>query len=121
MPISQYRFYYSIEKFAAKLTNLILTQSREDLATAEKTDLCPPQKLLYQRLQQTGWTHQSVAIAYIGLTSAIALNISFGSKYRVITSIAVTAIALIAGEVIIHQQKLGANDGSTTTPKITPQ
>ncbi len=75
---------------------------------------------LYQRLQQTGWTHQSVAIAYISLTTAIALSISFGGKYGVIASIAATAIALIVGEFIIHQQKLGANDGSTTTPKITP-
>ncbi len=47
MPVNQYRFYYSVEKFAASLTNLILTQSREDLATAEKTGLCPPQKLRY--------------------------------------------------------------------------
>ncbi len=47
MPVNRYRFYYSVEKFAAKLTNLILVQSREDLATAEKTGLCSSQKLRY--------------------------------------------------------------------------
>jgi glycosyltransferase involved in cell wall biosynthesis len=47
MPTKQYRFYYMVEKLAGLLTNLILTQSREDLATAEKTGLCSPQKLRY--------------------------------------------------------------------------
>ncbi len=72
---------------------------------------------MYQHLQQAGWTHQQVAMVYIGLTSAIALNVIFGGKYGIIASIIVTIIALIAGEVFIrHRQKLGANDGSTTTP-----
>ena len=76
---------------------------------------------LYQRLQQAGWTHQQVAMVYIMLTSAIALSVIFGGKYGVIASIIVTIIALIAGEVFTrHRQKLGANDGSTTTPVITP-
>jgi Fuc2NAc and GlcNAc transferase len=76
---------------------------------------------LYQRLQQAGWTHQRVAMVYIGFTSAIALSVGFGGKYGVIGSIGATAIALIAGEVfIIRQQKLDANDGSTTTPATTP-
>jgi glycosyltransferase involved in cell wall biosynthesis len=47
MPAKQYKFYYGVEKLAGKLTNLILTQSREDLATAEKTGLCSVQKLRY--------------------------------------------------------------------------
>lgn len=47
MPAGQYRFYHSVERIAGWLTDLILTQSREDLATAEKTGLCPPQKLRY--------------------------------------------------------------------------
>ena len=76
---------------------------------------------LYQRLQQAGWTHQQVAMVYIRLTSAIALSVIFGGRYGVIASIIVTIIALIAGEVFTrHRQKLGANDGSTTTPVITP-
>ncbi len=76
---------------------------------------------LYQRLQQVGWTHQQVAIVYIGLTSAIALSVGFGGKYGIISSIGASAIALIAGEIFTtHQQKLDANDGSTTTPATTP-
>ncbi len=75
---------------------------------------------LYQRLQQAGWSHQQVAIAYIGLTSAIALSVGFGGKYGVIGSIGVSIVALIAGEFIIRQQKLDASDDSTTTPAITP-
>ena len=47
MPRKQYRFYYRVEKLSGLLTNLILTQSREDLVTAEKTGLCSPQKLYY--------------------------------------------------------------------------
>ncbi len=47
MPRKQYRFYYGVEKLSGLLTNLILTQSREDLATAKKTGLCSPQKLRY--------------------------------------------------------------------------
>ena len=75
---------------------------------------------LYQRLQQVGWSHQQVAIVYIGLTSAIALSVIFGDKYGVIVSITATMIALITGEVFIkHRQKLGANDDNTKTPAIT--
>ena len=75
---------------------------------------------LYQRLQQVGWSHQQVAIVYIGLTSAIALSVSFGGKYGVIVSITATVVALIAGEgFITHQQKLDASDDNTKTPVIT--
>ncbi len=61
-----------------------------------------------------------MATSYIGLTSAIALSVGFGGNYGVIASIGASAIALIAGEFIIHQQKPDANDGSTTTPVRTP-
>lgn len=47
MPAKQYFFYHSVEKAAALLTDLILTQSREDLITAEKTKLCDVKKLRY--------------------------------------------------------------------------
>ena len=47
MSANQYRFYHSVERVSAWLTDLILTQSREDLITAEKTGLCAPQKLRY--------------------------------------------------------------------------
>jgi len=41
----QYRFYFTVEKFTALLTDLILTQSYEDFTTAQKSGLCPPQKV----------------------------------------------------------------------------
>ena len=47
MPIKQYRFYHNVELASAWLTNLILTQSQEDLITAKRTGLCSEEKLGY--------------------------------------------------------------------------
>ncbi len=47
MPRRTYRLYHSIERAAGWLTDLILTQSREDFETAAKTRLCPRAKLRY--------------------------------------------------------------------------
>ncbi|MDZ8023476.1 MAG: glycosyltransferase family 4 protein [Nostoc sp. DedQUE11] len=44
---SEHRFYFTVEKLAALITNLILTQNYEDIATAKKLNLCPPIKLRY--------------------------------------------------------------------------
>lgn len=44
---SEYRFYFTVEKMAATLTNLILTQNYEDIATAQKYHLCSPEKVRY--------------------------------------------------------------------------
>lgn len=44
---SQYRFYFTVEKLCAPLTDLILTQSYEDFITAQKSGLCPPTKVRY--------------------------------------------------------------------------
>lgn len=44
---SQYRFYFTVEKLTALITDLILSQNHEDIATAEKFGLCPPDKLRY--------------------------------------------------------------------------
>ncbi len=44
---SQYRFYFTLEKLAALITDLILSQNYEDIATAKKLSLCPPEKLGY--------------------------------------------------------------------------
>lgn len=44
---SQYRFYFTVEKICALLTDLILTQSDEDCTTAQKSRLCPPEKVRY--------------------------------------------------------------------------
>ena len=47
MSANRYRFYHTVERVAGWLTDRILTQSREDLATAQKTRLCPLNKLSY--------------------------------------------------------------------------
>lgn len=41
----QYRTYFAIEKFCAGFTDLILTQSYEDLITSQSRGLCPPHKV----------------------------------------------------------------------------
>lgn len=46
-PPLEYRFYFTVEKFCAFFTDLILTQSHEDFITAQKTGLCPPNKVRY--------------------------------------------------------------------------
>jgi glycosyltransferase involved in cell wall biosynthesis len=44
---SQYRFYFLLEKMAAYLTDLVLTQSYEDFLTAQKRGLCSSQKVRF--------------------------------------------------------------------------
>lgn len=44
---SQYRFYFTVEKLCSPLTDLILTQSYEDFITAQKSGLCPREKVRY--------------------------------------------------------------------------
>jgi glycosyltransferase involved in cell wall biosynthesis len=43
----EYTLYSNVEKFAALLTDLILSQNHEDIATAKKLGLCPPEKIAY--------------------------------------------------------------------------
>ncbi|BDA70168.1 glycosyl transferase, group 1, putative [Calothrix sp. PCC 7716] len=44
---SEYKFYFTVEKLSALLTDLILTQSFEDLLTAKKLNLCSSKKIDY--------------------------------------------------------------------------
>lgn len=44
---SQYFFYSNIEKYAATITDLILSQNHEDITTAKKIGLCQPEKIAY--------------------------------------------------------------------------
>jgi glycosyltransferase involved in cell wall biosynthesis len=44
---NQYRFYFTVEKISALLTDLILTQNYEDINTAKKLGLCAPEKVRY--------------------------------------------------------------------------
>lgn len=46
-PPFQYRFYFTVEKLCTPLTDLILTQSYEDFITAQKSGLCPAEKVRY--------------------------------------------------------------------------
>ena len=43
----QYFFYSNVEKYAATITDLILTQNHEDISTAKKIGLCQPEKIAY--------------------------------------------------------------------------
>ncbi len=45
MPAIQRRFYITLEKIAARCSDVILSQNREDLATAIHTGICPPDKI----------------------------------------------------------------------------
>ena len=45
--LKEYTLYSNVEKFAALLTDLILSQNHEDIATAKKLGLCPPEKIAY--------------------------------------------------------------------------
>ena len=44
---TQYYFYFIVEKLTALITDLILSQNYEDISTAKKLGLCPPEKLAY--------------------------------------------------------------------------
>jgi glycosyltransferase involved in cell wall biosynthesis len=46
-PARQYQFYVSVEKTMARWTDLILSQNHEDIETAQKLGLCPPDKIQY--------------------------------------------------------------------------
>ncbi|PLZ97791.1 glycosyltransferase family 1 protein [Fischerella thermalis CCMEE 5268] len=43
----QYRFYFAVEKLTALITDLIISQNYEDIATAKKLGMCPPEKICY--------------------------------------------------------------------------
>ncbi|WP_414585245.1 glycosyltransferase family 4 protein [Scytonema sp. PCC 10023] len=73
---SQYRFYFTIEKLAALITDLILSQNYEDIATAKKLGLCPPEKLGYLgngididrfNRDRLGFTHQTELRKSLGI------------------------------------------------------
>lgn len=43
----EYTLYSNVEKFAALFTDLIISQNYEDIDTAKKLGLCPPEKIAY--------------------------------------------------------------------------
>lgn len=60
---------------------------------------------LYQRLQQSGWTHSEVAIAYLLLTSLIALLISILGSLGSGLSGGLVMGAIALGELYLQIQK----------------
>lgn len=44
---TQHRFYFIVEKLAAFITDLIISQNYEDITISKKLGLCPPEKLRY--------------------------------------------------------------------------
>ncbi|NEO32421.1 MAG: glycosyltransferase family 4 protein [Symploca sp. SIO3C6] len=87
---------------------------------------------LYQRLQQSGWSHRQVAIAYLTATATIILAITtFGtigswlSLIAVIIAIATVELYLQSRSTFatsapkVHQQKPDVSVGSTKIPAQT--
>ena len=64
---------------------------------------------LYQRLQQSGWSHAQVASTYIGLTLAIAFSISLLGTLGAWLSLIGVAAAIALGEYLYHTKTLAPN------------
>ncbi len=60
---------------------------------------------LYQRLQQSGWSHRQVASTYIGLTIFIAISISLFDGKAALLSVVGVAATIILGEVYLRSLK----------------
>ncbi|MGG6269222.1 MraY family glycosyltransferase [Leptolyngbya sp. AN03gr2] len=65
----------------------------------------PHRTHLYQRLQQSGWSHGQVATAYILVTVGIALNLHFFEATGAVLSVVEVICAIALGErYLSHQQ-----------------
>lgn len=58
---------------------------------------------LYQRLQQSGWTHAQVASTYIGVTLLIAGSVLVWGAIGAWIGLAVVVVGMIAGEVYLSR------------------
>jgi UDP-N-acetylmuramyl pentapeptide phosphotransferase/UDP-N-acetylglucosamine-1-phosphate transferase len=78
---------------------------------------------LYQRLQQSGWSHAQVASTYIALTLVIAATISFSGLHGAIISLVGVIVTLIVGELYLQSHTLKQEPkppmGSTEVPHST--
>ena len=59
---------------------------------------------LYQRLQQSGWTHAQVASTYIGLTVGVALSILVWGALGAWVSLAGVVAGIIVGEIYLNRR-----------------
>ena len=72
---------------------------RENIFQAHRTHI-------FQRLQQSGWSHPQVALTYSGLTIVIAILIfSFGAIGSIL-SVMITILAIITAELYLKRPKL---------------
>jgi UDP-N-acetylmuramyl pentapeptide phosphotransferase/UDP-N-acetylglucosamine-1-phosphate transferase len=58
---------------------------------------------LYQRLQQSGWTHGQVASTYIGVTLGIALSILVWGGVGAWIGLAFVVVGMVGGEVYLNR------------------
>ena len=56
---------------------------------------------IFQRLQQAGWTHARVAIAYISLNCFIALSIAYLGTTGAWLSLGTTILAILVSEIYL--------------------
>lgn len=61
---------------------------------------------LYQRLQQSGWSHAQVATTYMGLTVLIAVSVSLAGGIGAIISVIEAVVALVIGEIYLGRSRL---------------
>lgn len=59
---------------------------------------------LYQRLQQSGWSHAQVAIAYLGWTGIVAVLIGQFSRIGSGGSLVLSAVLIVTGEIYLQRQ-----------------
>lgn len=59
---------------------------------------------LYQRLQQSGWTHAQVASTYIGVTLVVALSILVWGALGAWLGLSVVAVGMILGEIYLSRR-----------------
>jgi UDP-N-acetylmuramyl pentapeptide phosphotransferase/UDP-N-acetylglucosamine-1-phosphate transferase len=59
---------------------------------------------LYQRLQQSGWSHDRVAITYISITFLIASSISIFGAIGALCSVVCLILALVLGEIYLQSK-----------------
>ncbi|MGB3204773.1 MAG: glycosyltransferase family 4 protein [Crinalium sp.] len=72
---------------------------RENIFQAHRTHL-------YQRLQQSGWSHAQVATTYICITIMVASSISIWGSYAAIISMIGIATLIILGELYLQSRSL---------------
>lgn len=66
---------------------------------------CAHRTHLYQRLQQSGWSHAQVALTYLSSTGLMALLISSRPRVGSVLGLLLTLGAIATAEIHLHQKK----------------